>query len=49
MVVEDEEDDAVSEELNEDEVINEIARISTGEITEISLNHAKELRKSRVA
>ncbi len=36
-------------ELNEDEVINEIARISTGEITEISLNHAKELRKSRVA
>lgn len=31
--------------LNEDETINEIARIASGEITEIALNHAKELRK----
>ena len=32
--------------LNEEEVIKEIARISTGEITEISLSHARELRKA---
>ncbi len=31
--------------LSEKEVINEIARISSGEITVNSLNHAKELRK----
>lgn len=31
--------------LNEDETINEIARIASGEVTEIALNHAKELRK----
>ena len=31
--------------LNEEEIINEIARISTGNITEISLRHARELRK----
>ena len=31
--------------LNEEETIKEIARISSGEITEISLQHAKELRK----
>ena len=31
--------------LNEEEIINEIARISTGNITEISLKHARELRK----
>lgn len=31
--------------LNEDETIKEIARIASGEITEISLKHAKELRK----
>ena len=30
--------------LNEEEIINEIARISTGNITEISLRHARELR-----
>ena len=35
--------------LDEEETIKEIARISTGEITEISLRHAKELRKSKVA
>ena len=32
--------------LNENEVIEEIARISSGEITEISIAHAKELRKA---
>lgn len=31
--------------LNEEEAIKEIARIASGEITEISLQHAKELRK----
>lgn len=35
--------------LDEEEVIKEIARISTGEVTEISMKHAKELRKDRVA
>ena len=32
--------------LNEDETIKEIARISTGDITKTSLEHAKELRKA---
>ncbi len=32
--------------LTEDEVIEEIARISTGEITKIAKEHAKELRKA---
>jgi DNA repair protein RecN (Recombination protein N) len=32
--------------LSEDEVLKEIARISSGTITEISLNHARELRNS---
>ena len=32
--------------LHEDEVIKEIARISSGTITDISINHAKELRKN---
>lgn len=32
--------------LHEDEVIKEIARISSGAITDISINHAKELRKN---
>ena len=31
--------------LNEEEVVEEIARISSGDITEISIAHAKELRK----
>ena len=31
--------------LNEEEVIYEVARISSGEITQIALNHARELRK----
>lgn len=33
--------------LLEDEVINEIARIATGEITSIALEHAKSLRKNK--
>ena len=32
--------------LNEDETVKEIARIASGNVTEISLNHARELRKS---
>ncbi len=35
--------------LKEEEVLLEIARISSGNITEISINHAKELRKMRIA
>ena len=35
--------------LNEEETIEEIARISSGKITDISINHAKELRKSKIA
>ena len=31
--------------LSEQEVLEEIARISSGAITDISINHAKELRK----
>ena len=31
--------------LTEEETIQEIARISSGEITDIALSHAKELRK----
>ena len=32
--------------LNEEETIKEIARIASGDITDISLQHAKELRKN---
>ncbi len=32
--------------LQEDEIVEEIARISTGEITETSIKHAKELREN---
>ena len=32
--------------LSEDEVINEIARISSGDITQTAINHAKEMRKA---
>lgn len=35
--------------LNEEEVLREIARISSGAITDISINHAKELRKTKIA
>ena len=35
--------------LQEDEVIKEIARISSGEINEISLKYAKELRNKKVS
>ncbi|MBE5805597.1 MAG: DNA repair protein RecN [Clostridiales bacterium] len=34
--------------LNEEETINEIARISSGDLTENSINHAKELRNCRI-
>lgn len=34
--------------LNEEETIKEIARIASGDITEISLQHARELRKNFV-
>lgn len=35
--------------LEETEVVREIARISSGNITEVALNHAKELRNMRCA
>lgn len=35
--------------LDEDETIKEIARIASGEITEVAISHAKELRKQNVA
>jgi DNA repair protein RecN (Recombination protein N) len=35
--------------LGEEEVLREIARISSGTITEISINHAKELRRGKIA
>lgn len=35
--------------LNEDETLKEIARISSGEITEIAITHARELRKKAIA
>ena len=34
---------------NENETIREIARIASGEITEVAISHAKELRKKNVA
>ncbi len=34
--------------LTEEETINEIARIASGTITEVALDHAKELRNSRL-
>ena len=30
--------------LNEEETLKEIARISSGEVTEIAMSHARELR-----
>ena len=35
--------------LNEDETIREIARIASGDISKISIEHAKQLRKYNVA
>ena len=35
--------------LSEKETIEEIARIASGEITDISISHAKELRSKSVA
>ena len=37
------------EQLDEEGTLKEIARIASGEINEISINHAKELRKEKVA
>lgn len=37
------------EQLDEEGVLREIARIATGEINNISIQHAKELRKEKVA
>ena len=37
------------EQLDEEGVLREIARIATGEINDISIQHAKELRKEKVA
>ena len=34
--------------LNEEELLQEIARISSGTVTQVSINHAKELRKSNL-
>jgi DNA repair protein RecN (Recombination protein N) len=39
---------AIIKQLNEQEVINEIARIASGTITKIAINHAKELRKTKL-
>ena len=35
--------------LNEEEILKEIARISSGDVTEISISHAKQLRNSKIA
>ena len=45
--VENEHTKTVIKKLNEKEVIEEIARISSGEITQIALQHAAELRKAK--
>ena len=37
------------EELTEEDLIKEIARIATGEISKVSLEHAKELRYKKIA
>ncbi len=37
------------EQLNEEGTIQEIARIATGKINEISISHARELRKEKIA
>ncbi len=39
---------ATIKQLTEEETINEIARIASGAITKVALNHAKELRKTRL-
>ena len=43
-IVENEKTKTTVKKLNEEETINEIARISNGELTKIALEHAKELR-----
>ena len=37
------------DELNEEDLLKEIARIATGEINDISIKHAKELRAKKAA
>lgn len=37
------------EQLDEEGVLKEIARIATGEVNDISMQHAKELRKEKIA
>ncbi len=37
------------EKLDEEGVVNELARISSGNITKVAINHAKELRKMKCA
>lgn len=43
-IVENEKTKTTIKKLTEEETINEIARISNGELTQIALEHAKELR-----
>lgn len=47
--VENEKTNTKIDELNEEELLKELARIATGEINNISIEHAKELRKEKVA
>ena len=35
-------------ELDEEKVLEEIARIASGKITEVSINHARELRNQNL-
>ena len=35
--------------LSEEETLQEIARISSGEVTELAMQHARELRKRKSA
>ena len=35
--------------LDEEGILKEIARISSGTVTDISINHAKELRNTKIA
>ena len=35
--------------LNEQEIINEIARISSGEVNEVTIKYAEKLRNKKIA
>ena len=48
-IIEDKKTKTQVKRLDEESVLEEIARISSGNITDISINHAKELRKMRCA